>query len=67
MEKKVAEIWQKVLGTQRVGLRDNFFNLGGHSLLCMQAIGQIEKVTGKRLSPRVILLNTLEQVAAQLP
>jgi amino acid adenylation domain-containing protein len=29
----VAEIWREVLGIDRVGLRDNFFDLGGHSLL----------------------------------
>src|SRR5258708_34645452 len=33
MEKLVAEVWQRTLGVERVGLDDNFFDLGGHSLL----------------------------------
>jgi acyl carrier protein len=33
MEKLVAEVWQQTLGVERVGLDDNFFDLGGHSLL----------------------------------
>jgi hypothetical protein len=65
-EQLLAKIWTAALGTSRVGLRDNFFDLGGHSLLCLEVIAQIEKRTGRRLSPRVLLLNSLEQVAAQL-
>src|SRR6202011_2714539 len=33
LEKKVAAIWQQLLGLERVSLTDNFFDLGGHSLL----------------------------------
>jgi hypothetical protein len=33
----------------------------------MQAIVEIQQMTGTRLSPRLLLLSTLEQVAAQLP
>jgi hypothetical protein len=65
-EKLLAGIWREVLGAPKVSVHDNFFNLGGHSLLCLQVIAQVERVTGKRLSPRVILLNSLEQIAAQL-
>jgi hypothetical protein len=36
MERSVAAIWQEVLGVERVGLHDNFFDLGGHSLLLLQ-------------------------------
>jgi acyl carrier protein len=36
MERSVAAIWEEVLGIERVGLHDNFFDLGGHSLLLIQ-------------------------------
>jgi len=65
-QKLVANAWQEALKTKSVGLQDNFFDLGGHSLLCFQVLARIERETGKRLSPRLFLLNTLEQVAREL-
>jgi acyl carrier protein len=32
LERQLVEIWQEVLGVEQVGIRDNFFDLGGHSL-----------------------------------
>lgn len=66
-EQLLASIWQGVLRVERVSAHDNFFEIGGHSLLCMQVIERIRKETGVRLSPRVILLNTLSQIAEALP
>ena len=66
-ERLVAEIWQHALQVKQVGAHDNFFDLGGHSLLSLQVTAEIERRTGVRLSPRVLLLNSLEQVAALLP
>jgi hypothetical protein len=65
-QKLVANAWQEALKAKSVGLQDNFFDLGGHSLLCFQVLAAIERETGKRLSPRLFLLNTLEQVAREL-
>jgi acyl carrier protein len=36
LEKTIADIWQELLQVERVGLNDNFFDLGGHSLLLAQ-------------------------------
>lgn len=66
-EALVAEMAADVLGVERVSLGDNFFDLGGHSILAMQLIARLHARTGIRISPRVVLLNPLEQVAAQLP
>lgn len=65
-ERYLAKVWSEALGISRVGAHDNFFDLGGHSLLCFQVIARIERETGKRLSPRLMLLNSLEQLAPQL-
>jgi amino acid adenylation domain-containing protein len=41
IELAVAEIWQGVLGVDRVGVDDNFFHLGGHSLLAARVVTQV--------------------------
>ena len=61
----LAEIWKAALGIEGVGANDNFFDLGGHSLLSMQVIFRVEEKLGARLTPRDIVLNTLGQLAVQ--
>jgi acyl-coenzyme A synthetase/AMP-(fatty) acid ligase/acyl carrier protein len=41
IEKRVAAMWQEVLQIARIGINDNFFDLGGHSLLMLQINGKI--------------------------
>ncbi len=43
LERKLAVIWQEVIGIERVGRNDNFFELGGHSLLSIQLLGRIRQ------------------------
>lgn len=64
MESSIAEIWQDVLGLDKVGVHDNFLNLGGHSLLTMKVIERLEKCTGLRLKPSQIMMQSLGQLAA---
>jgi amino acid adenylation domain-containing protein len=66
-EKMLSALWEELLGINRIGAHDNFFDLGGHSLLCLQMTSRLEKRTGTRLNPRIILRNDLRQVAALLP
>lgn len=63
-EHVVAEIWRELLGREDVGVHDNFFDLGGHSLLVMKAVDRIESRLGVSLSPRVLGFDTLTQIAA---
>ncbi|MCK4260422.1 MAG: amino acid adenylation domain-containing protein [Halanaerobiales bacterium] len=43
LEERIARIWADVLGLDRVGVNDNFFNLGGHSLKAVSLLAQIKK------------------------
>ncbi|MFC0215899.1 amino acid adenylation domain-containing protein [Paenibacillus chartarius] len=43
LERTLAAIWSDVLGVERVGIRDNFFTLGGHSLKAMMLVSRMNK------------------------
>ena len=43
-EDMIARIWTDVLGVARIGVHDNFFDLGGHSLRAMQIISRMRRV-----------------------
>ena len=42
-ERKLASIWQQVLGLEQIGINDDFLNLGGDSLLATQIINRIRE------------------------
>jgi amino acid adenylation domain-containing protein len=52
LQKKIAEIWQKSLNLEKVGIQDNFFNLGGNSLLATQVISQMRQALQVEISIR---------------
>jgi phthiocerol/phenolphthiocerol synthesis type-I polyketide synthase E len=43
-EQRIAQIWQDLLGIAEVGIHDNFFQLGGHSLSGTQLVSQLRAV-----------------------
>ena len=43
LEQRLAEIWQQILGQERVGIEDNFFDIGGHSLPAIQVISRVSE------------------------
>jgi acyl transferase domain-containing protein len=43
-ELRLAALWSEVLAIDRVGAEDNFFDIGGHSLLAIQLVGRIRDV-----------------------
>ncbi len=67
VETELVEIWQKVLSRNRVGIYDNFFDLGGYSLLAVKLMRRIEQTWGKRI-PIVALFQapTIDSLAKLL-
>jgi len=59
IEVQLVNIWEKVLKTKPIGVQDDYFELGGNSLLAAQLFTQIEKTFGKKLP-----LATLFQAAS---
>jgi hypothetical protein len=45
-EEAIAEMWSKLLGVKHVGRHDDFFAIGGHSLLAMQMVGRLTETFG---------------------
>jgi amino acid adenylation domain-containing protein len=64
MESLIAEIWKEVLRVEQVSVYDNFFDIGGHSLLAMQVIARLEKRLGLWVPPRELIMQTLGQLAS---
>jgi acyl-CoA synthetase (AMP-forming)/AMP-acid ligase II len=64
-ERAVAAIWSDVLGVRDVGLNDNFFDLGGYSLLVVKAVARMEEELG--FTPKVgdFIRLTLGQMAGR--
>jgi amino acid adenylation domain-containing protein len=44
VELELVEIWQSLLGNKKIGIRDNFFDIGGNSILLVQMYAKIEKI-----------------------
>ncbi|SFB04749.1 non-ribosomal peptide synthase domain TIGR01720/amino acid adenylation domain-containing protein [Amycolatopsis marina] len=66
-EQVIAGIWQEVLRLDRVGIEDNFFEIGGDSLLNIQAVSRMRTALGVDVSPRAVFDNpTVAALASTL-
>ncbi|MBL8015494.1 MAG: amino acid adenylation domain-containing protein [Candidatus Doudnabacteria bacterium] len=53
-ESTLMDIWSGILNRNELSIHDNFFDVGGHSLLAMQLFSQIERQFGQRLPLKTI-------------
>ncbi|MCY8068873.1 lichenysin non-ribosomal peptide synthetase LicA [Bacillus haynesii] len=53
-EEKMVGIWQEVLGAEQVGIHDQFFDLGGHSLKAMTMLAKIHKAFGVEVPLQIL-------------
>jgi len=64
LEERLQKIWQEILQTGPMGITDNFFDLGGHSLMAVRLVNEIQKVTGVEVPLRALFQGaTIERLA----
>ncbi|WP_307894581.1 non-ribosomal peptide synthetase [Bacillus swezeyi] len=67
IEKQLSEIWKDVLAHSNLGIKDNFFDVGGHSLKVLQLIHQINAVMGIKLHYHAVYDSpTIETMASAI-
>jgi len=70
VERSIADIWQKILKIDKVGIQDNFFDLGGHSLNVLQVYSKLREIFRAKLSITDLFkyptINSLSQYLSQV-
>lgn len=66
LEQQIAEIWQGVLGIPEIGITDNFFALGGHSLSAVRLIARLQHEFQRPMPLSTLIEGTIEQMATLL-
>ncbi|GCF07291.1 non-ribosomal peptide synthetase [Dictyobacter arantiisoli] len=63
IQQKLADVWAEIMHLERVGIQDNFFSLGGDSILSIQIIGRANQL-GLHLTPKQLFqYQTIEQLS----
>lgn len=58
LERSIAELWREVLHRDHIDVHDNFFDLGGSSLLVPQILSRLQKLVGRKISAITIFEHT---------
>ncbi|MCC5644528.1 SDR family NAD(P)-dependent oxidoreductase [Nostoc sp. CHAB 5824] len=57
IEQTITNIWEELIGIEKIGVHDDFFELGGHSLLAVQTISRLREVFQIELPLRTLLFD----------
>ncbi|WP_414754484.1 beta-ketoacyl synthase N-terminal-like domain-containing protein [Anabaena sp. CCY 9910] len=67
IEQKIADIWQELLGINQVGIHDDFFELGGDSLIAVQILSRLRNIFAMRLTVASLFASpTIAEIAPKL-
>jgi amino acid adenylation domain-containing protein len=67
IHEQLLRIWEELLDTRPIGITDNFFDIGGHSLLAAQLVDRIDQRYGQKLTLSALFGRpTIEQLAEEL-
>jgi amino acid adenylation domain-containing protein len=72
VEQRIAAVFGEILGVDRVGAADDFFNLGGHSVKAVSLAARLSSTFGFRISPRAVFerrtpARLAEHISTHLP
>ena len=67
LEEDLAKMWKELLGVERIGINDNFLELGGHSLMVMQIVSRVRADYGLEISlAEIFRTPTIKRLAAMI-
>lgn len=67
LEIALVSVWERVLGVACVGITDNYFDLGGHSLMALRLVQEMETATGIKFDlADIFSAPTIERLVARL-
>lgn len=67
VEEMLTDQWKRVLGLRHIGIRDDYFDLGGNSLQALRLMAGIQQATGTYMPPSILLTHpTIAQLATAL-
>ena len=67
LEEDLAKMWKELLGVERIGINDNFLELGGHSLMVMQIVSRVRADYGLEIPlPEIFRTPTIKRLAAMI-
>jgi hypothetical protein len=65
LETSLALIWRDVLRVGEINASDNFFDIGGSSMLALSVVRKFEQESGWRMDPRTLFYQSLRQIAGR--